>query len=1396
MKNIDWDFISQKEGNELTGYVPKNKDNTIDENSGVTIGTGFDLGQQTEETIKNFGFKDLSLLDTLRPYIGLKGAKADEVASNLKIPEDKIIDFNTAVNNKYADNIEEQYNRFTKYKKFNELDPALQTVVASVGFQYGDLRRTPKFFEAALNDDSEAVIKELRDFKDDYPSRRNSEADYLMEKLQNQNLKKKLEITDSIFTQKELNGELYMDRVFRSFQNQPAEDPSLWAGTKAALELNLFAFTVGRSLINKSFKPDPNGFTWSENEQEIKKVLNENNINPAFYGFLIDAVSREHFYHLIERVKMEQQNRDTLQKMGGTGLFLEIGSYILDPANLIGIGYINKAIIAKQSLTASRLERFRDAGLIYGGFEAGLVGAQANESPSVGAVDVMVAAALGGTLGGGFAVLSKPQLSRFAKDIEYSEIKNSNLKLTPKGEKVFDETKVSQIDAKTYFDVNELLDPTDVVDKSIIFPNLRDYPVFKLFSLTKSGALGGSKSELARSFAYKNLEDSVGYAFKGEGRVSKRIAAQEDTVELIRDKYLSISMGNVAREVREILNDYLKEQGLNIVGRIFNLNARVDFMQKVTRAIRTFDPNNKNLLDQELLKNKHINRAANLYADAFERWGKTLKEKGIEGADFNINRGYIPRRLSFERWSVLLNKIGEDGIIDLITKGILSRQKYLDIPKDAELKAGLGIKELKFKKPNFDEINKTNQASKIARITKLENDLEKTKLVIQSKQKEVSKVAKEEAKKIKEEIKKLKEEIKESKVKLESEFVDPDKARLMATAINNYIKNSRRVGGFDLEALLRVKDAAKLKTFFREAFPHLKDDQIEKMTTDLASTIETVTSGRLVERIRLNESFETTVKGQKVRLDELYENNVDLLYNEYSQEMSGWAAIAERLGIKSRDEWNEYTNAVRKDIESSYEKELAKPKNSVSKWLTERRKDEEINTLNSVFQNLMGRSAEVQDSWTKAAATLRRYNFIRVLSQVGIASLPEIGNVLSATGIKAFVQNIPEFRNSLSSLRSGVGLNDSFFKELRFIGFDTGADYLRRLTHATEQADIGTAVNTIQSKGMGGNFLTNAEKLTSWTSGLTIVDTTLRRIATRAFVDKFADDLLKLKQSNFDFNKVNLNRYKVLGFSDNELKKFAEEFSNGAVTRESSFWGSKIKEFNFANWKDQSLLSVFANRLNRHVKRTVQYNFIGDSSYFFSDTTFGKMLGQFRQFSIVAWNKQFLHNVAMGDYRTFANFTTTTFFGALAYLGQTHLNSIGMGTQEKRKYLEKRLGERGDYTRIGLAAFQRTGWSSIIPWYGDIVTSVLAPDYRFNTRTSGLEINLLHGNPTVNLAKDAYNTMMSFLKATRSDYEFSKVDMRRLTQLFAFSRSFGISNGLNFMIDNSNLPDTGKEKLY
>ena len=1394
MANINWDFISNKEGgSQSTGYVPEGS-----ERSGVTIGTGFDLGQQTEETIKNFGFKDQNILNIIRPYLGLQGASAKEVAPQLKISDEQKQDVDSTVKSYYENNIINQYNSKKRNYTFDELDPAVQTAIASVGYQYGDLRRTPKFLDAALNNDVEGMVNELRNFNDKFSSRRNAEADYIIGNIKDFGIKKKpLNILDSKAI---ADGELYIDTLFKTYQSQELQTKSALEGFGIAANLNMIVPNLIRAFRAPSFEPDPT-FSFNDNFSEIRKILDENNIDPAYYDYFVPTVSMPHFLSLIERVKYEQEQRAELQKMGWKGLALDVGSWFLDPVSLIsGVGIVSKITGAGTYLSrVGRLERFSKAGLVIGAEQGILTSIVASESPSIGLNDVLLASAIGGTLGGGISALTRAQFHRVAKDVQAQEFAETGVKITPKGNKFFDDTKTSTIRLKDVVNTSDILDPLTVADKQVIFPFIRNLGILGLAPISKSTALGTSKSALVKAFGFNTLEDNIGWVYKGEGRIRDRIVPQSDTVENIRINVLTGAFRNI-RDVNDAMLGYLKENGFTgtmgaLKARV-NFTARQQFMQLVSRAIRSQDPKNINSIDRDLLKNPHIAKAAKFYTDGYRYWRKQLIDSGIVNEkDFPENLGYLNRKGSFDRYTALAKKITHDGVNRLIKEAILSRQPYLDMPKEPALRAGLGMKEVKFKKPNFDEINKTNQAEKLDKISKLEARIKVNEQLNKSQKNSKNEKGepydlsfrKEEIKKAKEEIKKLKEEVKQSRIQLEEDFITPQKAELLAASITNFLRNSHRLGGFDLDALLKIKDASKLKDFLQDSFPHLRADEIESMSSNLASVVKTITSGRLEERIRLNENFETVINGQKVRLDELYENNVDLLFNEYSQEMAGWVSMAQKLGVRSRDEWYDLQKKLITDIEQSYD---------LNSFLGKRRADEEIKTIKSVFENLMGRSAEVDPSKieNQVLQNLRRYNFVRVLNQAGIASLPELGTVISANGIKTFIQNIPEFKNIVNEFRSGAP-RDSFFKELATINFGNGDEHLYRLAHGSETLDQNTAASAL-NRFANSKLLTSAEKITTWASGLTPVDSFLRKLATRTFVDKFADDMFKLKESNFDFNKVNLARYKVLGFTPEELKRFAKEFTDGTVTTEQTFWGTKVKQFNFANWKDQELLETFANRLNRHTRRAVQYNFIGDSQRFFSDNAWGKSLGQFRQFVLTAWSKQFLHNIALADFKTFSMFAYTSMMGTLAYLGQTHFNTIGMGEGQKAEYLDKRLGKGGDYSRLGLAVFQRTGWSSLIPTYADLISSQVAPEYRFNTRSSGLEINLVNGNPTYDLVSGGFNVLGSFLKSMRSDYNFSQVDARRIVRLFAFQNMFGVNNILNLFIDKSGLPAKGSVNLY
>ena len=180
--DIDWSLIEKLEGNEVFGHQPT-------ANSGVTIGSGFDLKEKTESSLKDMGF-DPDLIDKLKPYLGLTGDEAAAVVNdknkdlkNLVLSSEETSRLNKLSKKHYTEDIKNQYEEGTG-KKFNKLSPEQQTIVMSVGYQYGNLKtRTPNFWKGVINDDWTGVVNELNNFGDEHDTRREEEAKYLSASL-------------------------------------------------------------------------------------------------------------------------------------------------------------------------------------------------------------------------------------------------------------------------------------------------------------------------------------------------------------------------------------------------------------------------------------------------------------------------------------------------------------------------------------------------------------------------------------------------------------------------------------------------------------------------------------------------------------------------------------------------------------------------------------------------------------------------------------------------------------------------------------------------------------------------------------------------------------------------------------------------------------------------------------------------------------------------------------------------------------------------------------------------------------------------------------------------------------------------------------------------------------
>lgn len=175
---INHSFIHELEGRSLEGYVP----NPENSNSGVTISTGYDIGQNSIGDIASMFFYAVPLAKKLIPYAGLKKRAAEEyLKSNpLKITDEEANEITFRCDKKADTRLEHRWNYSAAKIPFSDLSDEQQTVVASVAYQYGDLEsKTPKFWKHVTTADWPAATAELRDFGDVTPTRRNREADVL-----------------------------------------------------------------------------------------------------------------------------------------------------------------------------------------------------------------------------------------------------------------------------------------------------------------------------------------------------------------------------------------------------------------------------------------------------------------------------------------------------------------------------------------------------------------------------------------------------------------------------------------------------------------------------------------------------------------------------------------------------------------------------------------------------------------------------------------------------------------------------------------------------------------------------------------------------------------------------------------------------------------------------------------------------------------------------------------------------------------------------------------------------------------------------------------------------------------------------------------------------------------
>ncbi|MDQ3303271.1 MAG: pesticin C-terminus-like muramidase [Actinomycetota bacterium] len=178
---VDSGFIGRQEGFRLDAYVP----DPLFSMSGVTVGTGVDIGQRSVADIQALDIPE-GLKQKLIPYAGLKRQDAVNFLANrpLRLTADEAYALDTAVAQEIFGDVATLYDAASE-ASFLELPLEARTAIGDLAYQYGPnlAQRTPDFWGDVTQGRWDEATQTLRDFGDRYPDRRNEEAALLEEAI-------------------------------------------------------------------------------------------------------------------------------------------------------------------------------------------------------------------------------------------------------------------------------------------------------------------------------------------------------------------------------------------------------------------------------------------------------------------------------------------------------------------------------------------------------------------------------------------------------------------------------------------------------------------------------------------------------------------------------------------------------------------------------------------------------------------------------------------------------------------------------------------------------------------------------------------------------------------------------------------------------------------------------------------------------------------------------------------------------------------------------------------------------------------------------------------------------------------------------------------------------------
>ena len=597
-------------------------------------------------------------------------------------------------------------------------------------------------------------------------------------------------------------------------------------------------------------------------------------------------------------------------------------------------------------------------------------------------------------------------------------------------------------------------------------------------------------------------------------------------------------------------------------------------------------------------------------------------------------------------------------------------------------------------------------------------------------------------------------------------------------------------GGVNLDFIMTTMQ--KRETFRRTMAEHtdLNPDEIDNLINKMfkvAPGTAGASSSYLKRRIKFNEGY----TDGRTNFSDLLENNAEAIFMNYTHSAMGDMALAYK-GIKSRGDFQR----LRQEIIEDYDATTVNS-SKLKKW----QMDNEVDALDMVYNYIKGKPLAANPSGLAPTAGrfIRKLNYSRVMNQVGFANMSEMGNLTGLIGWRATLKNVPELRRMMKRLENGERIDD-FIREIDYtLGGIGNHSIIQQVTNRLD--DFGSnmsddLVTTAENKLDQLNRFTNtySGQFTS-TSAMQIVTVSeMTQIFGKWAVGKGSHPFAKLR---FGKNRMSDAQMKArmddLGISPTMLEKISNEFKLHTSWTKGEL-GTRISKTNFDKWSNETR-AVYIMAMRRLAHRTVQQADIGEKAYFGylkeygmnADGHLGQIAYQFRSFMFTSWAKQFLYGLKMRDAIVFDQFMNSMLWGSLMFSAQTSL--AGLAHPNQKEFYERRLNPE----TIAKAGFQRAAFASLLPIGANLLGSLYTDNPIFGYRTSGLDTNIITGNPTYSLIfQKLIPTLKSVSQSTfNPERTFSQADGNKAIGILPLYNLIGLQQFLRAI--TGNLPENRQQ---